>query len=132
MAGPDRRGTDLGTTRDVLASVGSLVADADCAPDKRRKDVLWLALALIAALGLAFVVLVAYGNNALTSSYDEPLLLIGLLAFLTCTVAYFADKEREHRAENRALIRRLHQTAQALDVRVERLNKLCATSTDLV
>ena len=131
MAGPGRRGTDLGTTRNVLASVGSFVAGADCAPDKRRKDILWLALALIAALGLAFVVLVAYGNDALTSGYDEPLLLIGLLAFLTCTVAYFADREREHRAENRALIRQLHETAQALDVRVQRLNKLCETSTDL-
>jgi len=82
-------------------------------------------------LGLAFVVLVAYGDATFTIDYTEPLLLIGLLAFLTCTVAYFADKERKHRAENRDLIRQLHETAQALDTRVERLNKLCETSTDL-
>ena len=59
------------------------------------------------------------------------LLLIGLLALITCTVAYSADKEREQRLQNRRLIQRLHDTAAALDSRVARLNKLCETSVGL-
>jgi len=82
-------------------------------------------------LGVAFVVLAAYGHEGFTTDYHEPLLLIGLLALLTCAVAYFADKEREHRVQNRNLIRELHETARALDTRVARLNKLCETSTHL-
>ncbi len=83
------------------------------------------------ALGIAFVVLAAYGHEGFTTDYHEPMLLIGLLALLTCAVAYFADKEREHRIQNRNLIRELHETARALDNRVARLNKLCETSTHL-
>jgi response regulator RpfG family c-di-GMP phosphodiesterase len=94
-------------------------------------QLLWLALGLIGLLTLALVLLVAYGLEISSSDYTEPLLLIGLLAFVTCTVAYFADKEREHRAENRRLIRQLHETAQALDARVARLNKLSETSVRL-
>jgi response regulator RpfG family c-di-GMP phosphodiesterase len=75
--------------------------------------------------------LVAYGSEGISADINEPLLLIGLLALLTCAVAYFADKEREHRAENRELIQKLHGTARALDIRVARLNKLCETSTQL-
>jgi HD-GYP domain-containing protein (c-di-GMP phosphodiesterase class II) len=86
---------------------------------------------LIGLLALAFVLVVAYGQEIATVDYSEPLLLIGLLAFLTCGVAYFADKERESRAENGKLIQELHETAQALDARVARLNKLCETSADL-
>ncbi|MGD0111701.1 MAG: HD domain-containing phosphohydrolase [Armatimonadota bacterium] len=107
------------------------VGAGDYAPDRRRKQLLWLALCVIAALGLALVLLVAYGQDAMSSDRTELLLLIGLLAFLTCTVAYFADKEREQRAENRALIGQLHDTAQALDARVARLNQLCETSAHL-
>lgn len=101
------------------------------APDRRRMQLLWLALGLIGLLTLALVVLVAYGQEITNYDYAEPLLLIGLLAFITCTVAYFADKEREHRAENRRLIQQLHETAQALDARVARLNKLSETSVHL-
>ncbi len=100
-------------------------------PDKGRMQLLWLALALIAALTLALVLLVAYGLEISDADYTEPLLLIGLLAFITCTVAYFADKEREHRAENRRLIQKLQETAEALDKRVARLNKLSETSVHL-
>lgn len=121
----------MGPAHQVSAIANGLGRGEDYAGDKRRKDLLWLALALIAVQGLAFVVLVCYGQDSLTADYSEPLLLIGLLAFLVCTVAYFADKERQHRAENRSLIRRLHETASALDMRVARLNKLCETSTDL-
>jgi HD-GYP domain-containing protein (c-di-GMP phosphodiesterase class II) len=103
----------------------------DYALDKRRKDLLWLVFALLGMLTIAFVVLVAYGRYSFGSDYTESILLIGLLAFLTCAVAYFADKEREHRRENRNLILKLHNTAQALDARVARLNKLCETSTSL-
>ena len=104
---------------------------ADYTPDRRRMQLLWLALGLIGALTLALVLLVAYGLEITTYDYAEPLLLIGLLAFITCTVAYFADKEREHRAENRRLIQQLHETAKALDMRVARLNKLSETSIHL-
>ena len=101
------------------------------APDKRRMQLLWLAIALIGLLTLALVLLVAYGAEIADYDYAEPLLLIGLLAFITCAVAYFADKEREQRAENQRLIHELHQTAQALDSRIARLNKLSETSADL-
>ena len=104
---------------------------ADYGHDRHRTQVLWLALGLVGLLTLALVVVVAYGQEITTYDYSEPLLLIGLLAFVTCTVAYFADKEREHRAENRRLIERLHETAKALDMRVARLNKLSETSVHL-
>jgi response regulator RpfG family c-di-GMP phosphodiesterase len=99
--------------------------------ETRRTQLLWLALGLVGVLTLALVVLVAYGLEISTADYSEPLLLIGLLALVTCTVAYFADKEREHRAENQRLIARLHETAKALDTRVARLNKLSETSVHL-
>ena len=102
----------------------------DYAPDRRRMQVLWLALGLIGLLTIALVLIVAYGQE-LAADYSEPLLLIGLLAFVTCTVAYFADKEREHRLENRRLVRQLQETAVALDMRVARLNKLSETSVHL-
>ncbi|UCH34167.1 MAG: HD domain-containing protein [Armatimonadota bacterium] len=121
----------MGTPRDSAAGDLPRGGVKDYAPDKARKQLLWLAFGLIAMLGVAFVVLVAYGEDSLAADYNELLLLIGLLAFLTCTVAYFADKERQHRIENRSLIQQLHDTAQALDARVTRLNKLCQTSTEL-
>jgi len=99
--------------------------------EKRRTQLLWLALGLVGVLTLALVLLVAYGQEVSDSDLTEPLLLIGLLALVTCTVAYFADKERDHRAENQRLISRLHETAQALDARVARLNKLSETSVHL-
>jgi GAF domain-containing protein len=117
--------------RDSLGKTASTAAVVDYTPDRRRMQLLWLALGLIGLLTLALVVLVAYGLEITTYDYGEPLLLIGLLAFVTCTVAYFADKEREHRAENRRLIQQLHDTAKALDMRVARLNKLSETSVHL-
>jgi HD-GYP domain-containing protein (c-di-GMP phosphodiesterase class II) len=113
------------------ASLATLAEDRDLSPDRHRKQLFWLAMFLIGALTLALVLLVAYGYEVTDSDYAEPLLLIGLLAFLSCTVAYFLDKEREQRAENRRLILRLHATAQALDARVGRLNKLSETSVHL-
>jgi HD-GYP domain-containing protein (c-di-GMP phosphodiesterase class II)/uncharacterized membrane protein len=101
----------------------------DFIADIRRKHIMWLAIGLIALLGVALVVVLSYGYQVPEDEYSEALLLIGLLAFLTCTVAYFADKEREHRAENRMLIRRLRETAEALDLRVTRLNNLYEAST---
>ncbi len=115
-----------GATRPEPVIVGQ-----EYVPDRRRMQLLWLALGLVGLLTLALVLLVAYGFEMATSDYTEPLLLIGLLALVTCTVAYFADKERDHRAENRRLIRQLHDTAQALDSRVARLNKLSETSMHL-
>ncbi len=99
-------------------------------PDTRRMQLLWVALTLMGLMTVAFVVLATYGPE-IAADHTEPLLLIGLLAFVTCTVAYFADKEREQRRENRLLIQRLHDTAAALDARVNRLNKLCETSVHL-
>lgn len=103
----------------------------DYAQDRGRKQILWLALALIGLLGLALVLLVAYGLEIISADYTEPLLLIGLLALLTCSIAYFADREREYRLQNRDLIRQLRDTARALDQRVISLNRLCDTSTHL-
>ena len=119
------------TQRDARAVPKSAIKGGDCVPDKRRMQLLWLALGLVGLLTIALVLVVAYGLEISNADYSEPLLLIGLLAFVTCTVAYFADKEREQRAENRQLIEQLHETAQALDTRVARLNKLSETSVHL-
>lgn len=121
----------MGAIREVSADPAARGRSGDYAPDHARKHLLWLAATIIGVLGLAFVLLVAYGQSPLVADTTELFLLIGLLAFLTCTVAYFADKEREHRAQNRSLITELHQTAQALDARVARLNDLCETSARL-
>ena len=122
---------DVSAVQDGSAGERALAREANYALDKRRMQLLWLALALMGALALALVLVVAYGPGAVSFDYSEPLLLIGLLAFLACTVAYFADKEREQRKQNRALIQQLHDTAQALDARVARLNQLCETSVHL-
>lgn len=106
----------------------SVMTDAS---DRNRMQLLWLALGLVGLMTVALVLLVAYGFEFGANDYAEPLLLIGLLALITCTIAYFADKEREHRAENRQLITRLHETARQLDARVARLNKLSETSVRL-
>ncbi len=121
----------MSTTSDRAAKTTSFAAERDYPPDRRRKQLFWLTLGLIGLLAVALVLLVAYGLEVTSADYGEPLLLIGLLAFITCTVAYFADKEREQRAENRQLIQRLHETAQELDARVARLNKLSETSVHL-
>jgi len=116
----------------MLTSDGSAPrVGADYGPDRLRAQLLWVALGLIGLLTVALVVLVAYGLEITSADYGEPLLLIGLLALVTCTVAYFADKERHHRAENQRLIVRLHESAQALDARIGRLNRLSETSVHL-
>jgi len=117
--------------QDATAPAKPTIKGGDYVPDKRRMQLLWLALGLVGLLTIALVLVVAYGLEISNADYTEPLLLIGLLALVTCTVAYFADKEREHRAENRQLIQQLHETAQALDARVARLNKLSETSMHL-
>ncbi len=117
--------------QDATAAPKPAIKGEDYVPDKRRMQLLWLALGLVGLLTIALVLVVAYGLEISNADYTEPLLLIGLLALVTCTVAYFADKEREHRAENRQLIEQLHETAQALDARVARLNKLSETSVRL-
>jgi response regulator RpfG family c-di-GMP phosphodiesterase len=122
---------NLGTGDRTFTGIEAARASGDFTSDHRRKQLLWLAMALIGLLGLALVLIVAYGEQMLSADYGEPLLLIGLLAFLTCTVAYFADKERQYRIENRSLIQQLHDTAEALDARVARLNKICETSSQL-
>ena len=127
--GPRRAG--LSHLEHTSADLESVARGGSYAPDRRRTQLLWLSLGLVGLLTLALVVLVAYGWEVTSGDYSEPLLLIGLLAFITCTVAYFADKERQHRTENRQLIRRLHDTATALDTRVARLNKLSETSVRL-
>ncbi len=121
MSSPEHAATDL----------ASVASGADYAPDRRRMHLLWLAMALIGFLGLAVVLLAGYGAEVMPTDYTDSFLLIGLLALLTCAVAYFADKERAYRAENRSLIQQLHDTARALDARVARLNQLCETSTHL-
>jgi response regulator RpfG family c-di-GMP phosphodiesterase len=121
----------LSDPRETSLDLQSAVSQENRLPDERTKQLFWLALGLVGLLALAFVVLVAYGLEIESSDYTEPLLLIGLLAFVTCTIAYFADKEREQRAENRRLIRQLRDTAKALDTRVARLNKLSETSVHL-
>jgi hypothetical protein len=101
------------------------------ATDDRRKHLLWLAVALMALLALALVLLVCYGvdiGQLTNSDRTEPLMLIGLLALLTLSVAYLLMGEREHRIQNRALIQRLHESAQALDARSSGLNRLSETS----
>ena len=117
--------------KEVTEAPRPAIKGGDYIPDRRRMQLLWLALGLVGLLTISLVLVVAYGLEISNADYTEPLLLIGLLALVTCTVAYFADKDREHRAENRQLIEQLHKTAQALDARVARLNKLSETSVRL-
>ena len=117
--------------KEATAPPRPAIKGGDYIPDRRRMQLLWLALGLVGLLTISLVLVVAYGLEISNADYTEPLLLIGLLALVTCTVAYFADKDREHRAENRQLIEQLHKTAQALDARVARLNKLSETSVRL-
>ncbi len=121
----------MDAAQDRSKNLESAVLSEHYAPDKRRMQVLWLALGLVGALTVALVLLVCYGVEMTDADYTEPLLMVGLLAFITCAVAYFADKEREQRAENQRLIYELHETARALDSRVARLNKLSETSAHL-
>jgi len=70
----------MNAAQNNLASLRPAVGAQDYAPDSRRKHVLWVALSIIGFLGLALVLLVCYGTEAITSDYSEPMLLVGLLA----------------------------------------------------
>lgn len=109
----------------------SLAQGEDYPFDRGRRRILWLALAVSGILGLALVLIVAYGQETISAGYEEPLLLLGLIAFLTCAVAYFTDRERQYRATNRSLLRQLDESVQALNARSGRLTRLCETSTEV-
>jgi response regulator RpfG family c-di-GMP phosphodiesterase len=101
-------------------------------PDRQRAHLLWLAGGLVLLLTAALVALVTYSDPEAAFGFSEATLLIGLLTLVTCAVAYLLDKEREQRSANRTLIRELHETTQALDARIARLNQLSETSAHLV
>ena len=77
--------------QDATAPAKPAIKGGDYVPDKRRMQLLWLALGLVGLLTIALVLVVAYGLEISNADYTEPLLLIGLLALVTCTVEYFAD-----------------------------------------
>jgi len=76
------------------------------AADERRKEMMWLTLALLAALGLALFLVVDAGAGLMRGS-DDRAVIFGLVIFLGCAIAYVAAKEREQRLLNQSLIESL-------------------------
>jgi hypothetical protein len=98
--------------------------------DVRRRDLIWLASALIVALGTALFLVLYLGLDPF-HGYDQSVLLVGLVVFLGVTVTYLACREREQRTLNRSLLASLEDAVHALNERISRLNSLTATSTQL-
>ncbi len=102
-------------------------------PDEKRGEAIWIAISfmVILAAWLAVVLVFGYQPLALGMSYDETGLLAGLGLLLFCLVLYLGAREREERAGNRVLVRRLQGTVTSLDERIEQLRGLCSTSAEL-
>ncbi len=91
--------------------------------DSRRKEIMWLALGLVAALGLALGLLVRTGF-ALPADQHDGMTAFGLVIMLGCAIAYFALKEREQRHLNQSLVASLERAACELGERAARVDEL--------
>jgi HD-GYP domain-containing protein (c-di-GMP phosphodiesterase class II) len=99
--------------------------------DNRRKEIVWLALALLAALGLALFAVLCTGQQFILRSYQDSVIVVGLVAILGCAIAYFAGKEREQRHLNQSLVESLQNAVRQLHERVSVLDELAAANDEL-
>jgi HD-GYP domain-containing protein (c-di-GMP phosphodiesterase class II) len=99
--------------------------------DERRKEIVWLALGLLAALALALFVVLRLGYQVPRRSYDESVVVVGLVILLGCAIAYFAGKEKEQRHLNQSLVHSLQGAVRELNDRVSRLDELTRANGEL-
>jgi len=99
--------------------------------DERRKEIVWLALALVAALALALFLALTLGYQVPTHSYEDSVTLVGLVIFLGCAIAYFASKEKQQRQLNQSLVQSLQGAVRELNDRVAHFDELTRTNGEL-
>jgi HD-GYP domain-containing protein (c-di-GMP phosphodiesterase class II) len=99
--------------------------------DNRRKEIVWLILALLAALGLALFLALYFGQQLALRTWDDAVMLSGLVVFLGCAIVYFAAKEREQRQLNQSLVESLRGAVWQLNQRVAALDDLTRTNDQL-
>ncbi|NIM48752.1 MAG: hypothetical protein GTO22_05760, partial [Gemmatimonadales bacterium] len=102
-------------------------------PDEKRREIVWIAISFIVILATWLAVVLIFGYQPLAQgiSYDETVLLSGLGLLVFCLVLYLGAREREERAANRVLVKRLRGTVASLDQRVAHLSGLCSASAEL-
>ncbi|UCH33911.1 MAG: HD-GYP domain-containing protein [Armatimonadota bacterium] len=99
--------------------------------DNRRKEIVWLALALLGVIVLTFFIVLYLGHQVPVRSRDEGVMLVGLVAFLACAIAYFAGKEKEQRHLNQSLVHSLQDAVRELHNRVGLLDELNRANGEL-
>jgi len=99
--------------------------------DNRRKEIVWLALALLAALGLALFLVLYFGQQLPLRTWDDAVMVSGLVVFLGCAIVYFAAKEREQRQLNQSLVESLRGAVWQLNQRVAALDDVTRTNDEL-
>ena len=107
--------------------IRSYIHDAD----HRRKEIVWLALVLLAALGLALFLVLYFGQQLTLRTWDDAVMVSGLVIFLGCAIVYFAAKEREQRHLNQSLVESLRGAVWQLHQRVAALDDLSRTNGEL-
>ncbi len=102
-------------------------------PDEKRREIVWIAISFIVILAtwLSVVLIFGYQPLIMGMTYDEFVLLAGLVLLLFCSVLYLGAREREQRDANKSLVARLHGAVESLDERLEQLNGLCSASAEL-
>lgn len=102
-------------------------------PDEKRREIVWIAISFIVILAtwLSVVLIFGYQPLIMGMTYDEFVLLAGLVLLLFCSVLYLGAREREQRDANKNLVAKLHGAVESLDVRLEQLNGLCSASAEL-
>lgn len=99
--------------------------------DNRRKEIVWVVLALVAVLGLALFALLCSSQVVLARSYQDSVIVIGLVAILGCSIIYFVGKEREQRHLNQSLVESLQSAVRQLNDRAGALDDLALANTQL-
>lgn len=99
--------------------------------DNRRKEIMWLALGLLAALAVALLLVVYVGYAFPGRSYDDVVTTFGLMALLGCAIAYFAGKEREQRQLNQSLVASLQDAVRELHARMACMDELTSANGEM-
>jgi HD-GYP domain-containing protein (c-di-GMP phosphodiesterase class II) len=105
-------------------------------PDQRRKEMMWLTLALLAVMSLALVMVVDAGGRPAGAALrwlgsEDRLVGFGLLMLLGCAIAYVVGKEREQRLLNQSLVESLRGAVCQLNQRVATLDELSKAHVEL-